>query len=267
MLAGDDSRDLIASLERLKGTRTARRPASQPLSEIEIEIEIGRSVSTVVKLAQRPDGALTAVKTAISQRGAALIQREGRIHRELNHSLAIGFREFHPAGRSKAPGIVTEFAGNGSLAHHLPITKNPEQFGLRGPNRIARIVVGIVIAMRYLHSRGVVHRDLKPDNVLLDWDWNVRIADFGDSTLHGSLEPPSLIDPEKSLNLLSVDWHYSAPECYGNEAGPGCDVFSFGLILRELAVGRPTFLKEWQPLAVAKRVLVDSVSPHGWCQR
>jgi serine/threonine protein kinase len=50
-----------------------------------------------------------------------------------------------------------------------------------GPTRIGKIIVGIALAMRYLHGCGIVHRDRRPENVLLDWDWNPRIADFGHS--------------------------------------------------------------------------------------
>jgi serine/threonine protein kinase len=254
MLTGEDSRDLIASLKRLKSTRTAARPAIRRLDES----EIGHSLSTLVTLAISPTGALAAVKTPIDPRGAALIQREHNVHRTLNHPLVIGFREFLPR---HLPKIVTEFAGNGSLAGHLPVAMRDRQSGRRGPNRIARIIVGMVLAMRYIHSCGVVHRDLKPANVLLDWDWNVRIADFGHSTLRGTLEPPSLLNSVNSLKGVSVDWHYLAPECYENESGPKCDVFSFGLILYELVVGREVFPKEWPQLRVAKMLVFEKFRP------
>jgi hypothetical protein len=76
---------------------------------------------------------------------------------------------------------VTEFAGNGSLARHLPMPNHSEQCGLHKPNRIARIIVG------------------------MDFDWNLRIADFRHNILRGALEPPTLIDPEKALISSSVD--------------------------------------------------------------
>jgi serine/threonine protein kinase len=124
--------------------------------------------------------------------------------------------------------------------------------GLHKPNRITRIIVGTALAMRYVHSCGVVHRDLKPDNILLD---------FGHSTLQGVLEPPTLIDPDKALISSSVDCHYLAPECYDNETGPKCDVFSFGLILYELIVGKKALMKMWSQPVVMKLLLVDQFRP------
>jgi serine/threonine protein kinase len=50
---------------------------------------------------------------------------------------------------------------------------------LRSETRVARIIIGIVLAMRYIHSWQVIRYDLKPENILLDCGWNVRIADFG----------------------------------------------------------------------------------------
>jgi hypothetical protein len=52
-----------------------------------------------------------------------------------------------------------------------------------------------------------------------------------------------------------------APECYDNETGPKCDVFSFGLILYELIVGREALLKKWSPPNVMKLLLLDQFRP------
>jgi serine/threonine protein kinase len=180
-----------------------------------------------------------------------LIQRGHEVHRTLNHPLVIGFRNFFPTTRTSPPKIVTEFAGNGSLADHLPVARSDGECGLGGPNRIARIIVGIVLAMRYIHSCGVVHRDLNPGNVLLDWDWNVKIANFGRSTSR----------EVRTRNWCSADLHYSAPECYENESGPKCDVFSFGLILYELIVGKEAFPKEWPELRVMKELVIEEFRP------
>jgi serine/threonine protein kinase len=71
--------------------------------------------------------------------------------------------------------IMKKFAGNGSLASHLP----PMKCRLSAVNRMTKTIAGLVRAMRFLHSQGIIHRDLKANIILLDWGWNLRIADFG----------------------------------------------------------------------------------------
>jgi serine/threonine protein kinase len=153
--------------------------------------------------------------------------------------------------------IVTEFAGNGSLANHL----SPAEFPLSGANRITRIIVGIALAMRFLHSRYFIHFDLKPDNILLDWDWNVRIADFGQSISLNNAKIPSMTHPNEKDDVPFVDSYYFAPECYDHRYSQRSDVFSFRLILYELLTGQPVFSKELTPLEIAFKVAVKYALP------
>jgi serine/threonine protein kinase len=153
--------------------------------------------------------------------------------------------------------IVIEFAGNGSLANNL----SPAKYHLIGPNKIARIIVGIALAMRFHHSRYFIHGDLKPDNILLDWDWNVRIADFGRSISLTNVEIPSLIHPNMIDRVLFMDSYYLAPEYYYNSCSQMSDVFSFGLILYELLTGQPVISKELMLIQIARMVAVNHELP------
>jgi serine/threonine protein kinase len=92
----------------------------------------------------------------------------------LNHPLILQFRGTFER-RDSNLSIVTEIAGNGSLADHLQFGESTRESGLvlSKPNRIARIIVGIAHAMRYLHSCGVIHGNVKPANILLDWESTV----------------------------------------------------------------------------------------------
>jgi serine/threonine protein kinase len=94
--------------------------------------------------------------------------------------------------------------------------------------------------MRYVHSQGIIHRNLTPDNILLDWDWNVRIANFGRSI---SIEETPVSPITDTVKVPLGDAHYLAPECYDNIGDPANDVFSVGLILYELIVGKPVLAK------------------------
>jgi serine/threonine protein kinase len=172
----------------------------------------------------------------------------------------IGFREFHPATAGKGATIVTEFAGNGSLVNYLPVTNGEGLRGLRGPTRITRIIAGIALAMRYLHACGVVHHDLRPENILLDWDWSVTIADFGHSTSREAFDIPHSAG-QYGAWWPSGDCRYSTLECFENDTGMKADVFSFGLILYENVAGKPVLPIDLERSATMRMLLVDHFRP------
>jgi serine/threonine-protein kinase CTR1 len=178
------------------------------------------------------------------------------IHKELEHPLILKFRDHFPGTFRSSTTIATGVAANGSLASHLPSARNGDMYQLRGETRVARIIVGVVLAMRYLHSQRVIHCDLSPDNILLDWDWNVRICDFGHS-----ISPAKQTIPNTNQNWPLFNSHYLAPESYDNEYGQESDVFSFGLIVYELVAQKPAFPTDLSQLAVAKRLVVDNERP------
>jgi TPR repeat protein len=208
-----DEHRLLSSFEQLKKSMTI--PIISNSSTIEwIPNEIRRGFSSVVKLFVNSKGCQSVIKTSLNPNGVKLIQRESSILSTLKHPLVIQLQEQISMRHDHNSGIVMEFAGNGSLANHLESIQSSNKCRLRGANRIARIIVGIALAMRYLHSQDIIHRDLKPDNILLDWNWNVRIADFDHSVLLVQDQKSLNIDPNSNARWPSIDFRYVAPECY-----------------------------------------------------
>jgi tRNA A-37 threonylcarbamoyl transferase component Bud32 len=98
--------------------------------------------------------------------------------------------------------------------------------------RIARTVAD---ALDAAHSRGVIHGDLKPSNVLLDADGDVRVVDFGLGRVLGEALPVPAGTPARDVRYLSPE------QAAGERVGPRSDLYSLGLILHELLTGETPF--------------------------
>jgi TolB-like protein/tetratricopeptide (TPR) repeat protein/tRNA A-37 threonylcarbamoyl transferase component Bud32 len=135
------------------------------------------------------------------------------------------------------PFFSMKFAGGGSLLDAAP--------ALRGePRRAVALMAKVARAVQYAHGQGILHRDLKPGNILLDGRGEPLVSDFG---LAKCLEPASNLT--RTLTALGAPG-YIAPEQVdpaGAAAGkltPAADVYSLGAILFDLLTGRPPFLGE-----------------------
>ena len=131
------------------------------------------------------------------------------------------------AGR---PFFTLEFCEGGSLARKL--AGNPIK-----PREAAELLLTLARAVAHAHSAGVVHRDLKPQNVLLAADGSPKVTDFGLAKRKGSgsdltatgavMGTPSYMAPEQAQGAKDV--------------GPAADVYALGAILYECLTGRPPF--------------------------
>jgi serine/threonine protein kinase len=83
--------------------------------------------------------------------------------------------------------------------------------------RIAIVITGIVLAMRYLHSLGIIHRELTSGSVLVDWEWIIRIGDFGHSV--------RVNECDTCGSRIAIDPRYTAPECFETQRTLKSDVF------------------------------------------
>jgi carbon catabolite-derepressing protein kinase len=129
--------------------------------------------------------------------------------------------------------MVLEYAG-GELFDYM--LKN----GSLAENKARKFFQQIVCAVEYCHRHKIVHRDLKPENLLLDDHNNVKIADFGLS---------NIMTDGNFLKTSCGSPNYAAPEVVSGKlyAGPEVDVWSCGVILYVLLVGRMPFDAEYIP--------------------
>jgi serine/threonine protein kinase len=154
-----------------------------------------------------------------------------------------------------------EYAANGSLMRVLRLVHKGCKLPFWNQTGIAIIICGIVLGMHFIHSRGFIHQDLKPGNVLINADGKALIADFGTSRLRECDDTPS---------GDTGTTHYAAPERYNEEIPTASvDVFSFGLILYEILAGQAVFPDDLTPFEIIRMheqavrpEIPDHVYPH-----
>eukprot|EP01018_Ginkgo_biloba_P022343 Gb_07489 [translate_table: standard] len=147
-------------------------------------------------------------------------------HRNLVKLVGVSFE------RSKA-SLVYEYLPNGGLDRYL--FDDGEAARVLHWQRRMNIIVGVARGLVYLHEDSefrIIHRDIKPGNILLDDNFNAKIADFGISTLLVEVH-----EPEDTR--IAGTYGYMAPEyaMYGH-LSEKADVFSFGLLMLEVVSGR-----------------------------
>lgn len=179
--------------------------------------------------------------------------REGRIAARLAHPNAICVYDVTldrgTTTRQMVPWLVMEYLPARSLATVLA-----EQGPLPPPD-VARIGAQVAAALAAAHGAGIVHRDVKPGNVLLGVDGIVKITDFG-------ISRASWDTTVTHTGVLSGTPAYFAPEvAQGELPGPASDVFSLGATLYAAIEGEPPFGLNDNTLAMLRTVAAGQVRP------
>ncbi len=138
--------------------------------------------------------------------------------------------------------IVMELVNGKSLAHHL---KEVTQYGFKDTWEIVRQILD---GLAYSHGQGVIHRDLKPGNILINDDGRIKITDFGVARIESS-----------TLTVMGDivgTPHYMAPEQFGGqEATPRTDLYQVGVMVYELLTGTRPF--SGNNVEILRRVMND----------
>ena len=179
----------------------------------------------------------------------ARFQREEEIGRMLNHPFIL---KFLPIEGKTRPYIVTEFLQGCTLAHLLNTNRLL-------PEKDALGITSVVCqALQHMHDRGVIHRDLKPGNIMVCRDRTIRVMDFGIASTSNSRK--LTLGAGFSTPLGTPE--YMAPEQVKNErTDERTDIYSLGAILYEMLTGVVPFQNDNCWVTMRHRVTGDPVAP------
>jgi serine/threonine-protein kinase len=175
-------------------------------------------------------------------------RREEEIGRKLEHP---GVAKVFGDGARSRVYIVTEWAEG------KPLRTLMHEQGKLPAERAIRIALRICEAVAYIHKHGVIHRDLKPDNIIVDANDNIKLIDFGIASNAGSRR---LTFGKLSATMGTPD--YISPEQVKGKRGDArSDLYAIGVMLYEMLTGKAPFEGPNSLAIMNARLLRDAVPP------
>jgi hypothetical protein len=205
---------LEPGLEFLPGVTLVRQLGRGGMGEVWVARHASRGEEVVLKI----------VSPGAPEGRVALLRREARLVRKLQNPAIVPVYGFEQGPHGSA--VVLRYMPGGDASR------------LRGakPLEVVRVGRAVAEALEHLHRLGVVHRDVKPTNVLLDDKGRAHLADFGIA---------SVAEPEDDERLVlhggGSRASMSPQQRAGAEAQPSDDIYALGILLHELLSGRPVF--------------------------
>src|SRR4051812_2048729 len=194
-------------------------------------------------------GRTAALKEVDLRAGADLTRRfvrEARLAGSLNHPGVVTVYDFFD--HDNVPYIAMEFLPHGSLRPWIGRTSTAQAFG---------VLETTLAALGHAHARGIVHRDVKPENILIGSTGAVKLADFGIARAYANASArltatgttvgtPTYMAPEQAMNT---------------DIGAWTDLYSLGVVAYELLLGRPPFAASDRPVDVLLQHVNDPLPP------
>ena len=176
-------------------------------------------------------------------------RREATAAANLNHPNIVGVYDWGEADGTYF--IVMEYVDGRTLSDILR-TEGPLH-----PDRVADVGADVAAALGFAHRNGVVHRDVKPGNVLVTAAGQVKVADFGIARAITANADENLTQVG---TVMGTATYFSPEQARGDAVDPRSDLYSLGCVLYELLVGKPPFSGD-TPVAIAYKHVQESPVP------
>jgi eukaryotic-like serine/threonine-protein kinase len=172
-------------------------------------------------------------------------RREARAAAILNHPNIVGVYDWGSTDNTYF--MIMEFV------HGVNLRTLLAEFGRLEPAQVVEVCLQVLAALDHAHGHGIVHRDVKPENILIARDGTVKVADFGLARAYAD----SYVSQAEGTVTGTVQ--YLAPEqIQGEPADPRTDLYALGVVMFELLTGRPPFAGETS-LGIAYQHLTSRV--------
>lgn len=174
-------------------------------------------------------------------------------------------REAQAASRMSHPNIVNlldvgvEDDGTRYLVMEYVQGKTLKRFiqesGALRPEIAAQIIIRVLAALQHAHQNGVVHRDIKPQNILIDKEGTVKVADFGIARMANAQTVN-----QSDENVMGSVYYFSPEQARGAAVDARSDIYSVGVVFYEMLTGRVPFTGD-TPVAIAMQHLQTPPTP------
>ena len=174
-------------------------------------------------------------------------------------------REAQAAARLSNPNVVSVFDTGADGGVHFIVMEYVEGRTLADylagggrimPDRAIEVAEAVCGALSAAHAQGVIHRDIKPGNIMLTPAGQVKVADFGIARMTMTAETVA-----QTAAVLGTASYLSPEQAQGQPVDGRSDIYSLGCVLYEMVTGRPPFLGDSPVTVASKQVLEQPVTP------